>query len=231
MMRERRGLIVFAGALVTSTAAARFQPTEHLARALGPIGLDSTIPLSFSVGRVDANTPATIVNPQLEAGIQRIYSDVLTRTYVANDGYRIMLSVAYGGDQTDAVAAHRPEGCYRGQGFIIDGLQVAELETPYGMIPIKRMIARFGSSRIERVMYWLTVGETAVNDRFGKKLAEIRYTFHGVIPDGLIFRVSSIDDNFARADQRHQQFVLDLLHVVSPNKLSRLAGLKQPIHS
>jgi len=48
-----------------------------------------------------------IANPEQEAQINKIYNQTLTRTYVNPTGERIMLSIAYGGDQTDNMAVHK----------------------------------------------------------------------------------------------------------------------------
>ena len=47
--------------------------------------------------------------------------------------------------------------------------------------------------------YWLTVGDQVIRNKFDKRMAEIRLGLTGQIPDGLLFRISSIDDDPARA--------------------------------
>ena len=54
---------------------------------------------------------------------------------------------------------------------------------------------------------------------------QIRLGLTGQIPDGLLFRVSSIDDQSSRAYVAHDQFVGDLLTAVSPKDRTRLSGL------
>lgn len=59
------------------------------------------------------------ITPELANNLDKLYSQTLTRTYINNDGYRIMLSVAYGENQlsSDVTQVHRPEFCYVAQGF------------------------------------------------------------------------------------------------------------------
>jgi len=58
-----------------------------------------------------------------------------------------------------------------------------------------------------------------------KRLIQLSYTFTGRIPDGLIFRISSIDPDQARANQLQDQFINQLLNAVSPVDRKRLSGL------
>lgn len=48
-----------------------------------------------------------VVNPQTQELLDKLYSQILTRTYVNAKGYRIMLSLAYGSDQRGALQAHK----------------------------------------------------------------------------------------------------------------------------
>ena len=81
--------------------------------------------------------------------------------------------------------------------------------------------------RIEPLTYWFTMGETLVQSRWDKRMVELRLALTGQIPDGLLFRVSSIDGNPERAWQVQQQFVTDLLTALGPAERTRLAGLGQ----
>jgi hypothetical protein len=47
----------------------------------------------------------------------------------------------------------------------------------------------------------------------------------GEVPDGVLFRVSSIDSDDARAFARQQQFVSDLIGSVTPAFRKRISGL------
>jgi 3-(3-hydroxy-phenyl)propionate hydroxylase len=61
-----------------------------------------------------------------------------------------------------------------------------------------------------------------------KRLVEMRFALTGRIPDGLLFRVSSIDRDQAHAYALQEQFVTALLDVVSPEARKRLSGLETP---
>lgn len=56
-------------------------------------------------------------------------------------------------------------------------------------------------------------------------MVDLRYGLTGRIPDGMLFRVSSIDADEARAYQAQEQFVNQLLQSLSPAERKRLSGL------
>jgi hypothetical protein len=56
-------------------------------------------------------------------------------------------------------------------------------------------------------------------------LIEMRYALHGVIPDGLVFRVSSISRDTAGAFRDQGEFTADLLAVMTPEARRRISGL------
>jgi hypothetical protein len=58
-----------------------------------------------------------------------------------------------------------------------------------------------------------------------KRIAEIRLGLTGQIPDGLLFRVSSIDEDDARAFAMQQKFTADMMAAVPPLTRKQLGGL------
>ena len=58
-----------------------------------------------------------------------------------------------------------------------------------------------------------------------KKMADLYYTSQGYIPDGLLFRVSSIDRNTTVAFDRQAEFIKAILGAMNPAVRTRLAGI------
>jgi EpsI family protein len=75
------------------------------------------------------------------------------------------------------------------------------------------------------VTYWLTVGDQIIRNTFDKRIAEIRLGLTGQIPDGLLFRVSSIDNDTTRAFAMQQKFAADMLAAVPIETRRQLSGL------
>ncbi len=186
--------------------------------------LEEIIPRQFGAWHELPSQSVQVVNPQTKALLDKLYSQLLTRTYVDASGYRIMLSVAYGDDQRGDLQAHKPEVCYPAQGFTLHNNVPAQLSTPFGAIAVRRLETSLGR-RKEPVTYWFTVGETAIKNKLQLRMVEIKLGLIGQIPDGLLVRISSIDQNPSRAAQAHDAFAAELLSAVSPQERVYLGGL------
>jgi EpsI family protein len=187
--------------------------------------LETAVPTAFAGWTEVKETGAQVRDPAAEELLRRLYSQLLVRTYVNKDGQRIMLSIAYGSDQRGGLQAHLPEVCYPAQGFTVDPKEKGSLVTAFGEIPVVRLTTRMGR-RHEPVTYWLTIGDEVNTSAFVKRAVEMRFALTGQIPDGLLFRVSSIDGDPQRAFAVQQTFVTDMMGNVTPENRRRLAGLK-----
>jgi EpsI family protein len=203
------------------------RPTSTAAQRGHSVSLEASVPKAFADWTELPEQGAQVVNPQTKELLDKLYSQLLTRTYVNKQGYRIMLSMAYGDDQRGALQAHKPEVCYPAQGFTLQSNELGQLATPFGSIEVRRLSTSLGA-RAEPVTYWFTVGDQVIRNKLEKRLAEIRLGLTGQIPDGLLFRVSSIDSNTQRGFAIQQQFASDLLASVPPATRKRLSGLADP---
>jgi EpsI family protein len=185
--------------------------------------LNRMFPVSFDGWRVDKSMPVILPAPDVQAKLDAIYNQVLSRTYVNASGDRIMLSVAYGGDQSDGMSAHLPEVCYPAQGFQVSGQKSVTLALAGRTVPATTLLTRLGG-RYEPVTYWLTLGETVAATRTARKLAQMRYGLKGMIPDGMLVRVSSIDRDADRAFQLQARFLDQLIAAIPGDQLSRVVG-------
>jgi len=198
-------------------------PTDHLADHQAKIDLEQVFPTKFGGWSVDTSQPVSIVSPDVQEMLDHLYNQVLTRTYVDDRGDRIMLSVAYGGDQSDATRAHRPDVCYPAQGFeILDGAD-AQVEFPQDVLRVRHMTARLGP-RIEPVTFWFVVGDRVALSGQDQKLAEMRYSLRGTIADGMLVRVSSIDRDTASAYALQAGFIRQLRAAFDPAWAPRVFG-------
>ena len=199
-------------------AAAAGVPTDKFPR----IDLKESVPDTFGVWRTIDET-VQVVKPT--TGIEGIYDEVLTRTYVDPKGDRIMLSIAWGDDQRGERQVHRPDICYPSQGFNVETVSDGTLETPFGDIGVRRLVTSAGP-RHEPVTYWVTMAGGVVRNDFDRRIVQLRLLRTRQIPDGLLFRVSSIDRDAAHAFKVQQQFAADLIAAMSPAVRARVSGLK-----
>ena len=211
-------LMTLSGALTLALT-----PTNKIADLQEKIDLEIMIPLKFGDWEIDKSIIPLQVDSETQAKLDDIYNQTLSRTYVNSLGERIMLSVAYGGDQSDNLAVHKPEVCYYAQGFEIMKIFADEMLTQYGKLPIKRLMAVKGN-RNEPITYWVTVGNKAVLPGLDQKLQQLRYGFTGSVPDGILVRVSSIDSDKDKAYQLQTIFIQDLLATVDIKERARLIG-------
>ena len=221
-----RNFILLALMLVASAGAFALRPTHKIADQGAAVDLQAMIPHSFGEWREEPQSSAQIVDPQQKEVIDRIYKQTLSRTYVNTRGYRVMLSIAYGEDQRDAVQLHYPEVCYPAQGFQVVSIHKSEIQLPGGTIPIRRVETTLGQQRREPVTYWTMIGKQAVLGGLDKKIAEMHFGLQRQIPDGMLFRVSSIDPDSKQAFASQDQFVENLLANVKPSVRQRISGLQ-----
>lgn len=185
------------------------KPTISLADQLGKVDLEAVFPKSFGDWHVDTNLPVSIVSPDVEALLKTLYAQTISRTYVGPGGERIMLSVAYGGDQSDATRAHRPDVCYPAQGFEILSNQNARIDVGQTELSVRHMLAKQGQ-RLEPVTFWFVVGEHVAVSGQQQKIAQLRYGMRGLIPDGMLVRVSNISPDAASAYQTQARFITQM---------------------
>ena len=216
-------------AILMVAAAATGQamvPTKRMALLRGPFNLADIVPSTFAGWQLDNHLVGGIVNPQTEALLNKLYSQMLDRVYVDAQGNRVMLSIAYGADQADDdVQLHYPEVCYPAQGFRVTSNRVAQIALPQGELRVRRLETQFGDSRFEPVTYWTIVGDQQSLDGWDRKISEIRHGLHGEIVDGLLFRVSTIDRDPTHAFALQEAFVKDIVAAMRPQARRQLAGL------
>ena len=218
-----RNFVLLILMLAASGFALALRPTYKIADQGSSTDLETMIPRTFGDWREEQQNAVQVVDPQQKELINKIYTQTLSRTYVNSDGYRIMLALAYGKDQRDAMQVHYPEVCYPAQGFALQEKQKGTLATERGAIPVTRILTNLGQ-RIEPVTYWTTVGDRVVQTGLQKKMAEMSYGLSGKIADGVLIRVSSIDVDEDNAYEIQNQFANQMLSALTPEHRQRLNG-------
>jgi EpsI family protein len=210
--------------MVIATVVAQWMtPTIHMTDTLGKPDLESLFPKEFDGWRLDPRTGMVLPSPATQALLDSIYNQTLTRTYINPQGYRIMLSVAYGGDQSDATRAHLPEVCYPAQGFQITANTRGQLELQGRTVVVRQLMSNYGQ-RDEPITYWLVVGDQVTVSRTDQKLAQFRLGLKGLIPDGMLVRVSSIDANKENGYRQQALFLQDIAAAVPERGRDRIFG-------
>ena len=207
----------------TSALTGALTPTRKAVAAQASFDLATMIPRRFGHWTVDDTVAPVVPDATQKALIATLYDQTLARTYVDGDGRRVMLSIAYGGDQSKQLQLHLPEVCYVAQGFELVRDRTSVLPTPYGSVPVQRLVARQGA-RNEPITYWVTIGDKAVMSGLGQKYQRFLYGLTGRIPDGMLVRVSTVGADEQGAWRAQDRFLTQLLGAMAPRDRTRLLG-------
>jgi EpsI family protein len=208
--------------LGAAIAAPQMKPVRAEGQATD---LQSLVPQAFGDWSIDPTVVPIAPTADVQEKLDRIYDQTVSRSYVNSAGEQMMLTIAYGGDQSDALKAHRQEVCYTAQGFTIHGLAHGDLSAAGRTIPVTRMLAVRGE-RSEPVTYWFTMGERVVRGRLERLNVQLASGLAGRIPDGMLVRVSSISTDVAPAFDAQQKFVAALLAAMPEAHAARVAGAR-----
>lgn len=226
-MIQPRVIAIGIAMLITAGVAVAMRPTKIPAEERAKVNLEAMIPSRFGDWRVDPSIVPVLPSPDVQAKLESIYSQTIARTYVNSNGERVMLSIAYGGVQDEGLQTHVPEMCYPAQGFDVLKQETGELASRFGDLAVKRLVASQGR-RVEPITYWMTVGDQVVRVGWRWKLAQLKYGLTGVLPDGMLVRVSSIEADERAAYRAHREFVDAMLGAIDQEDRPRFVG-RQPV--
>jgi len=223
-------LVAAVALMLGSVAASEWaKPVKHWSDAIGTPHYAELMPKSFGDWEGLDNAGRTMVNPVQEQRLMELYTETLARAYVnKRTGRVIMLSVAYGKDQSSDTQLHTPEQCYPSQGFKVVQREDHDIQTPYATIPAVRMLTELGDQRTEPLTYFIRVGNGLVRGSKDRNLARLNMAVKGYLVDGALFRVSEVtraDDSLAL----QEQFIKEMLASMSTQARGRvLGGLATP---
>jgi EpsI family protein len=216
-------ILILVAMIAAPLLASVLRPATVVTTPDGMPNLQTMIPLEFGIWRSIPDSVA-VVNPQQKEVLDRIYSETLSRSYVdTNSGKIIMLSIAYGMQQSKQYQVHLPEICYPAQGFDIAEEHKDTLDTTAGQVPVMRLQASLGN-RTEPITYWIRIGDFVVRGGLEQKIVTVREGLEGRVTDGLLFRVSSIGADSMIEFATQDRFVADLLLYLPPSSLRQLIG-------
>jgi EpsI family protein len=221
----RRKALAFLGVAAASAAGAvALVPREGVDQMTAALTLETLFPLVFGTWKLDPTVLPLEPGADVRKALIESYDQTLSRTYVNGQGYSVMLSVAYGGRRNQGLDIHRPEVCYPSQGLAIRR-DTSETTLAIGQhrLPLKRLVAGSGN-RNEPISYWLVIGNSLASFGYGHRLALVKYGLTGHVPDGMLLRVSSVDENVAAAFTEQDAFLRDLIPALNPEFRRRVLG-------
>lgn len=214
-----------AASMGATAALARWTDHRRDAAIVPLIDLEAIFPESFGEWRIDPLTRGMeIVKPaDPDAKLYGIYDRVLERTYLDALGYRIMLSVAYGADQSAGMDLHRPEVCYRYAGYTIDEQRKVQLALAGLSVPATILQAHL-PGRPEPLLYWTVLAGLPARDASEIRWRRLQLAVQGRRVTGMLVRVSSVDPDPQRAFARQAAFADALVRAVVPSRRAEVLG-------
>lgn len=220
-----KNLMLGALMILTAGLGKAMMPTRHMSELRGDKQLADVVPREFDAWREENMKLSEIVNPETAAALNKIYSQLVSRIYVNAQGDRIMLSIAYGIDQKKGYEVHYPEICYPAQGFKVTSNRRGTITTSQGILAVNRLETNLAGQRYEPLTYWSTTGNELTTGGLDRKLKEVRIGLKGQIPDGMVFRVSTIDRDTENAFAVQDAFVKSLEANLKPVDRTWLMGM------
>ena len=184
-------------------------------RKLPALGLQRLIP--EQAGRWRSVGTGGVIVPERGDLSRETYDQVLTRIYVAEALPPVMMLIAYGGSQSGNMQLHRPEACYPAAGFtlgsaedvVLDGLSARPIDA--------QLIEARSRSRIEQILYWTRIGARFPRTAWAQRLAVVEDNLKGEVPDGVLVRVSTLDQPLRAALPLLTEFMRELVvHASAP---------------
>lgn len=224
-MIARRDVLIGGSCMVAAGAALALRPREHMS-LVGSTKLDEVIPRQFG-GWHDQETNALVVPLNDDGLAAKLYSQIVGRLYVNPDVGSVMMLIAYGDTQNDLLQLHRPETCYPAFGFqLTDNRTAAIALSPTVSIPGRALTATT-SARTEHILYWTRIGETLPENGREQRIAKLRSQFAGVVPDGVLVRLSNNLRDDREAFSLNQGFAAALMTAIPPRYRASLIGTRE----
>jgi EpsI family protein len=194
---SRRGLLIGAGLAAASGIAFIRQP-EAVHPVIDEDEFTSWVPKQIGPWRMDA--ASGVVLPPKDAMSDRLYDNLVTRTYVSREQPTVMMLLAYNNIQDGMLQVHRPETCYPVGGFALSNSRHEDI-----LVDGKPVSATFFTAasprRVEQVGYFTRIGDSFPSSWGNQRVVVARANLAREIPDAMMMRVSLLgnDHDEARA--------------------------------
>ena len=220
----KRRSIVLAGLMAATSVGAMLATPQPQVTSKSQIpDLERLVPKSFGGWVLDNSIVPLAVSPEVAQMLGTIYDATLSRTYVNPQGQRVMLSIAYGANQSRALQLHKPEVCYASQGFRVSNQQLGQWQFDGITLPTMHLVGSLGQ-RIEPVTYWMRIGDDIARGWYEQNVVRLKYGTRGQIPDGVLFRVSTIAQDAKASYDLQRQFVQEMLATMTPQSRAVFVG-------
>jgi EpsI family protein len=218
---SRRHFVI--GALLAGASAGTYAAQPKI--RYSPINKDKfTAWVPQHVGPWTVVSASGVVLPPPDALSDRLYDNLVTRTYAAPGEPPVMMCIAYNYKQDGVLQLHRPEICYPAGGFRLSPTQSVMLAPAPGREIAANAFTAVGVERTEQVLYWTRLGDAFPRSWLDQRIIVMEANLRGFIPDGALMRVSMVDNDQARSLEMLRRFLAKFLEVAPPPLQRVLVG-------
>jgi EpsI family protein len=221
---SRRDFLMGGALLAAAGGALALTPRGRLVLMPEGVTLNDIVPSQFGDWAVVPSADIVLPKPREGSLSDRLYGDQLARVYQAPGLLPIILVMAYGPIQNDALQLHRPEVCYSAVGFSIENVHKATLDVARGLsLPVRDLVAR-AEGRVETITYWTRIGDDLPTSGTEQRIAKLRQQWDGYIADGILVRMSIPTPPSTEVVETMRAFARAMLKSVNPDVLPALIG-------
>lgn len=205
-MISRRDVLI-GGACAASVGAAEWLRPRRSVNLLGTADLGKIVPRAF--GDWHSTAGGDFVVPQTPNSLSnRLYAKQLMRVYTSQDHMAgVMLLIAYGEAQSDALQLHRPESCYPAVGLPIIYRALTQLPITPGITIPGVLLTAGATQRTEDIAYWTRLGEYLPQSASDQRRDRLHAAVQGYVGDGVLVRASIL----RRSDRPQFPTLVDFL--------------------
>jgi EpsI family protein len=222
MARSTNVLLACVAMLAAVLLAVVLTPHNLMARTHEVFDIEKHLPTQFGDWKPVEGLNVIAPPDELE---REVYNQEASRGFVDPEGHVVMLVVAYGESQSDRLQLHHPEVCYTAQGFRVSRPRAASLAYSDSMPPLRvAQLVATREERIEPITYWMRIGYDNSESNWARQALKLGYGLRGWIPDGALFRVSTVGASPEESFKIQEKFIHDLLNDVDPGTREFMVG-------
>jgi EpsI family protein len=209
---DRRGVLI-GGCLAAVAGISYLGAPKATASAVKKEEFRADIP--NQIGGWRSRKTAELVLPALDES-DKLYDNLETRIYEGAGLPAMMALVAYSSVQQNDIQVHRPEVCYPAAGYPIVSSRTTQLKFDGETIDAREVVADRGGA-YERVIYWVRVGDEFPATWIDQRIAMARANLQGKVPDGVLVRISTIEELGKSASSDLKAFIEAFLRACTPS--------------
>lgn len=219
LLDRRKAMLGLAFGSAAALAAWRL-PRERL-DYLGPQKIENIVPKQIGSWKFAA--ASGLVVPPEDQLSNALYSQLLTRVYTDEKSAPIMLLVAQSAAQTGVLQIHRPEVCYPAGGYSLSPIVPHAINVGDRVLTTNVLTAT-SDVQNEHISYWTRVGSKLPLTWAQQRVAVAEQNLRGIIPDAILVRVSTRENDRSVAQQILDEFTKGLLAQMSKANRSVFIG-------